>query len=76
MVVVGLPYSFQGQMGVEEIMGGSPYGATTIAGGDGPRQPSRPSSTAPATRAASRRDRDEAERLGPLGPLRRGAAGR
>lgn len=40
MVVVGLPYSFQGQMGVDEIVGGSPYGASTIAGGDGSRQPS------------------------------------
>ncbi|WP_294393040.1 NAD(P)H:quinone oxidoreductase [uncultured Sphingomonas sp.] len=40
MVVVGLPYSFQGQMGVDEVKGGSPYGATTIADGDGSRQPS------------------------------------
>jgi NAD(P)H dehydrogenase (quinone) len=40
MVVVGLPYSFQGQSGVEEVKGGSPYGATTISGGDGSRQPS------------------------------------
>lgn len=39
-IVVGLPYSFQGQMTVGEITGGSPYGATTIAGGDGSRQPS------------------------------------
>ena len=41
MVVVGLPYSFAGQMGHEEVKGGAPYGATTIAGGDGSRQPSR-----------------------------------
>ena len=41
MVVVGLPYSFQGQMGVDEIVGGSPYGASTIAGGDGSRMPSQ-----------------------------------
>jgi len=41
MVVVGLPYSYQGQMGVDEIVGGSPYGASTIAGGDGSRQPSQ-----------------------------------
>ena len=34
MVVVGLPYAFQGQMGVSEVMGNSPYGASTIAGGD------------------------------------------
>jgi NAD(P)H dehydrogenase (quinone) len=40
MVVVGLPYAFQGQMGLDEIKGGSPYGASTIAGGDGSRQPS------------------------------------
>lgn len=40
MVVVGLPYAYQGQMGVEEVKGGSPYGATTIAGGDGSRMPS------------------------------------
>jgi NAD(P)H dehydrogenase (quinone) len=40
MVVVGLPYSFQGQMGLDEIKGGSPYGATTITGGQGERLPS------------------------------------
>jgi NAD(P)H dehydrogenase (quinone) len=40
MIVVGLPYSFQGQMTITEITGGSPYGATTIAAGDGSRQPS------------------------------------
>ena len=40
MVVVGLPYAFQGQMGLDEIKGGSPYGASTITGGDGLRQPS------------------------------------
>jgi NAD(P)H dehydrogenase (quinone) len=40
MVVVGLPYSFQGQMRLDEVTGGAPYGATTIAGGDGTRQPS------------------------------------
>ena len=39
-VVVGLPYAFQGQMRVDEITGGSPYGASTIAGGDGSRMPS------------------------------------
>jgi NAD(P)H dehydrogenase (quinone) len=37
--IVGLDYGFQGQMGVDEVRGGSPYGATTIAGGDGSRQP-------------------------------------
>ncbi len=40
MVIVGLPYSAQGQMRMDEITGGSPYGATTMAGGDGSRQPS------------------------------------
>jgi NAD(P)H dehydrogenase (quinone) len=40
MVIVGLPYSFQGQMGVAEVTGCSPYGASTIANGDGSRQPS------------------------------------
>ena len=40
MVVVGLPYSFQGQTRMDEVVGGSPYGATTLAGGDGSRQPS------------------------------------
>ena len=40
MVIVGLPYSYQAQMTVDEIAGGSPYGATTIAGGQGQRQPS------------------------------------
>jgi len=40
MVVVGLPYAFQGQMRIDEITGGSPYGASTIAGGQGERMPS------------------------------------
>ena len=40
MVVAGLPYAFQGQMGVEAVKGGSPYGASTITDGDGSRQPS------------------------------------
>src|ERR1700712_251947 len=35
MVIVGLPYSFQGQMRLDEMTGGSPYGATTIAAGGG-----------------------------------------
>lgn len=39
-IIVGLPYAFQGQMRIDEITGGSPYGATTIAGGDGSRMPS------------------------------------
>ena len=40
MMIVGLPYSHQGQMRNDEIVGGAPYGATTIANGDGSRQPS------------------------------------
>jgi len=40
MVIVGLPYSAAGQTRTDEVTGGSPYGATTIAGGDGSRQPS------------------------------------
>jgi len=40
MVVVGLNYGFAGQMKLDEVTGGSPYGATTITGGDGSRQPS------------------------------------
>jgi NAD(P)H dehydrogenase (quinone) len=37
MVLVGLPYAYQGQMGVDQIRGGSPYGATGLSGGDGAR---------------------------------------
>ena len=40
MVVVGLPYAFKGQTRIDEITGGSPYGASTIAGGQGERMPS------------------------------------
>lgn len=40
MVVAGLPYAFAGQMNMDEITGGSPYGASTLAKGDGSRQPS------------------------------------
>lgn len=40
MLIVGLPYSHRGQMTLDEIVGGAPYGATTIAGSDGSRQPS------------------------------------
>ncbi|WP_433968065.1 NAD(P)H:quinone oxidoreductase [Tunturiibacter gelidiferens] len=39
MIIVGLPYSHQGMMSTTEIVGGTPYGATTVAGGDGSRQP-------------------------------------
>jgi len=40
MTIVGLPYSYQEQMTLDEVAGGSPYGASTIAGGQGQRQPS------------------------------------
>jgi NAD(P)H dehydrogenase (quinone) len=40
MIVVGLPYTFQGQMRIDEVSGGTPYGASTIAGGQGERLPS------------------------------------
>lgn len=40
MVIVGLPYSFEGQKRIDETTGGSPYGASTIAGGQGERMPS------------------------------------
>jgi NAD(P)H dehydrogenase (quinone) len=41
LVIVGLPYSHVGQMTLDEVAGGAPYGATTIAGGKGERQPSK-----------------------------------
>ncbi|MDL2227037.1 NAD(P)H:quinone oxidoreductase [Deltaproteobacteria bacterium OttesenSCG-928-M10] len=41
LVYAGLPYSFAGQTSVEEIVGGSPYGASTVAGGDGSRRPTK-----------------------------------
>ena len=40
MVIVGLPYAFAGQKRIDEMTGGSPYGASTIVGGDGSRMPS------------------------------------
>jgi NAD(P)H dehydrogenase (quinone) len=40
MIIVGVPYSCQEIMNMNEITGGSPYGASTLAGGDGSRQPS------------------------------------
>ena len=52
MTIVGLPYSRQGQMTLTEIVGGASYGATTIAGGEGSRQPSE-IELAPVTRASS-----------------------
>ena len=40
MTIVGLDYGYAAQMGHAEVVGGAPYGATTVAGGDGSRQPS------------------------------------
>ena len=40
LMVVGLPYAYPGLVALDEIAGGTPYGASTIAGGDGSRQPS------------------------------------
>src|SRR5439155_19463633 len=40
MIIVGVPYSCQGLVNMQEITGGTPYGATTLAGSDGKRQPS------------------------------------
>jgi NAD(P)H dehydrogenase (quinone) len=40
LTIVGLPYSYQGQLNIEQVHGCAPYGATTIAGGQGQRQPS------------------------------------
>jgi NAD(P)H dehydrogenase (quinone) len=40
MIIVGLPYAFEGQTRMDEITGGSPYGASTIAGSKGERMPS------------------------------------
>jgi NAD(P)H dehydrogenase (quinone) len=41
MIIAGLPYAFKGQMRIDEITGCSPYGISTVAGGDGLRQPSQ-----------------------------------
>jgi NAD(P)H dehydrogenase (quinone) len=41
LVIVGMDYGYHGQMTLDEIVGGSPYGATTIAGSDGSRKPSQ-----------------------------------
>jgi len=63
MVTVGLPYSFAGQMTLTEITGGSPYGASTIAGGDGSRQPT--SNELEGARFQGRHVADIANRLFP-----------
>ena len=78
MIIVGLPYSYQGQMTLDEIVGGSPYGATTIAGGQGQRQPSpERARRRPLPGPAGRRDGREADRrcIRPGGATRSAAAG-
>jgi NAD(P)H dehydrogenase (quinone) len=62
MVIVGLPYSFQGQMRIDEITGSSPYGASTIAGGEGQRMPSK--NELEAARFQGRHVAEIASRLG------------
>ncbi len=49
MIIVGLPYSFQGQLKLDEVTGGSPYGATTISASDGSRQVSANELDVPVT---------------------------
>jgi NAD(P)H dehydrogenase (quinone) len=61
MTIVGLDYGFQGQMGHDKIRGGAPYGATTIAGGDGSRQPDE--DDLEGARYLGRRVADTANRL-------------
>jgi len=60
MTVVGLNYGFAGQMKLDEVTGGAPYGATTITGGDGSRQPSENElAGARLSRTRDRGDREE-----------------
>lgn len=64
MVIVGLPYSFDGQTRMDEITGGSPYGASTISGGKGERMPSENElAAAPVSRPPRGADRREARAL-------------
>ncbi len=62
MVVAGVPYSNQELMNMEEITGGTPYGATTLAGVDGSRQPSE--NELAIARAQGRRVAELAAKLG------------
>ncbi|MDE2564009.1 MAG: NAD(P)H:quinone oxidoreductase [Sphingomonadales bacterium] len=61
MTIVGLDYGHAGQMGHDQVVGGAPYGATTIAGGDGSRQPS--ATELEGARYLGRRVADTANRL-------------
>ena len=65
MVCVGLPYSFAGQMRLDEVTGGSPYGISTIAGSDGARRPS--ANELEGARFQGRHVADIARRLFPAG---------
>ena len=60
MVIVGVPYACSGLVNMNEITGGTPYGATTLAGADGSRQPSANEPTSRATRQARRGNREQA----------------
>jgi NAD(P)H dehydrogenase (quinone) len=72
MVVVGLPYSFQGQSRLDEVTGGAPYGATTIAGGRWFAQAQRDRTRRrPLPRPSRRRDRDQGRGLKPRNHNRR-----
>jgi NAD(P)H dehydrogenase (quinone) len=71
MTVVGLDYGFAAQMKIDEITGGSPYGATTIAGTDGSRQPS--ADELAGARYQGRRIAEVARRLHPEPPSRTSA---
>jgi NAD(P)H dehydrogenase (quinone) len=62
MTIVGLPYSHQGQMSIEEIVGGAPYGAPTVAGGDGSLGAVIPGRCTPS-RGVGRKDGSQAFRL-------------
>jgi NAD(P)H dehydrogenase (quinone) len=61
MIVVGVPYSAPGLLNMKEITGGSPYGAGTLAGGDGSRRPSENELT--IARAQGRRVAELARKL-------------
>jgi len=66
MIQVGLPYSYAGQMTLDEITGGSPYGISTIAGGDGSRQPTQ--NELDGARFQGRHVAEIANKLFPTGP--------
>ena len=70
MVTVGLDYGFAGQTTLAEVTGGSPYGATTIADGDGSRQPSE--NELAGARYQGKRIAETAEKLSSHNPTREG----